>query len=232
MLRWVILAAIPSGLMLSTTTHLTTDIVAIPLLWVLPLGLYLLSFVDRLRRAPRHRQFLTSSRRLIHPDRAAGSPSATGSNNPLFSAPLGLILLFVVAVALHAELFRLRPAASHLTRFYLAMSVGGMIGGFFCAIMAPLLFDWAYEHPILILAAAWLVPQYELVPWLPRCGGPSPGRCRAFAFILSFVDQRRPARAAVRRRQYRRWRSARSWSRCSPWPASAGAGRSSPASPP
>ncbi len=57
------------------------------------------------------------------------------------------------------------PAVGHLTRFYLAMSFGGMLGGLFCAIVAPLLFDWAYEHPLLILAAALLVPQFALVPW-------------------------------------------------------------------
>ena len=62
-------------------------------------------------------------------------------------------------------MFRLRPAVGHLTRFYLAMSVGGMLGGLFCAIVAPLVFDWAYEHPLLILAAAVLVPQIPLVPW-------------------------------------------------------------------
>ena len=55
-----------------------------------------------------------------------------------------------IAVALHGEMFRLRPAVGHLTRFYLAMSFGGMLGGLFCAIVAPLLFDWAYEHPLLI----------------------------------------------------------------------------------
>ena len=59
----------------------------------------------------------------------------------------------------------LRPAVGHLTRFYLAMSFGGMLGGLFCAIVAPLVFDWAYEHPLLILAAAFLVPQIPLVPW-------------------------------------------------------------------
>jgi hypothetical protein len=158
MLHWVILAAIPSGLMLSTTTHLTTDIVAIPLLWVLPLGLYLLSFVIAFAARRGTANFITIVTPLMILI-AGGLAFSKGVNNPLFSATLGLLLLFVVAVALHSELFRLRPAVNHLTRFYLAMSAGGAIGGFFCAIMAPLLFDWAYEHPILILAAALLVPQ-------------------------------------------------------------------------
>ncbi|MBV9884265.1 MAG: fused MFS/spermidine synthase [Sphingomonadaceae bacterium] len=185
MLHWVILATIPSGLMLSTTTHLTTDIVAIPLLWVLPLGLYLLSFVIAFAARRGTANFLTIVTPLLILI-AGGLAFNNGMNNPLFSATAGLLLLFVVAVALHSELFRLRPAVSHLTRFYLAMSVGGALGGFFCAIVAPLLFDWAYEHPILILAAALLVPQYELIPWSPGLKRTLSWTIPAFAFILSF----------------------------------------------
>jgi SAM-dependent methyltransferase len=159
--HWIILAAIPSGLMLSTTTHLTTDIVAIPLLWVVPLGLYLLSFVVAFatRRGPT--EFLTLLAPLILLI-AGGLAFAENSRNPLFAASLGLSLLFVVAVALHGEMYRRRPAPDHLTAFYLAMALGGMIGGFFCAIVAPTLFDWTYEHPILILAAGLMLPQAPL----------------------------------------------------------------------
>jgi SAM-dependent methyltransferase len=164
---WILLAAVPSGLMLSTTTHLTTDIVAIPMLWVLPLGLYLLSFVIAFagRRAPA--DFITVLAPLVILI-AGGLAFHDGTRTPIFSATLGLSLLFAIAVALHSEMFRLRPAVSHLTRFYLAMSFGGMLGGLFCAIVAPLVFDWAYEHPLLILAAGLLVPQFSLLPWPKR----------------------------------------------------------------
>jgi SAM-dependent methyltransferase len=186
MLHWIILAAIPSGLMLSTTTHLTTDIVAIPLLWVLPLGLYLLSFVIAFAARRGIANFITMLSPVVI--LIAGGLAFSGRvNNPLLQALLGLLLLLAIAVALHSEMFRLRPAVSHLTRFYLAMSVGGVIGGFFCAIMAPLLFDWAYEHPTLILAAAVLVPQYELVPWSPALKRTLAWTIPAFAFILSFA---------------------------------------------
>ncbi|HVQ09693.1 MAG TPA: fused MFS/spermidine synthase [Allosphingosinicella sp.] len=163
-LHWIVLAAVPSGLMLSTTTHLTTDIVAVPMLWVLPLGLYLLSFVIAFahRRAPA--DFITMLAPLIILI-AGGLAFNSGTQSPLFSVTLGLLLLLAIAVALHTELFRLRPAVGHLTRFYLVMSIGGMLGGVFCAIVAPFVFDWAYEHPLLILAAAVLVPQTPLVPW-------------------------------------------------------------------
>jgi hypothetical protein len=166
LLHWIALAAVPSGLMLSTTTHLTTDIVAMPMLWALPLGLYLLSFVIAFaaRRAPADLVTLLAPLVILI---AGGLAFTDGTRNPFVSATLGLVLLLAVAVALHTEMFRRRPPVGHLTRFYLAMSFGGMLGGLFVAIVAPLLFDWLYEHPLLILAAAVLVPQFTLVLW-PR----------------------------------------------------------------
>lgn len=165
-LHWIALAAVPSGLMLSTTTHLTTDIVAMPLLWVLPLGLYLLSWVIAFAARRKPAEIITVGAPLVILI-CGGLAFSDGTRNPFVSATMGLLLLFTVAVALHSEMFRLRPAVGHLTRFYLAMSFGGMLGGLFCAVVAPLVFDWAYEHPLLILGAALLVPQYVLVPWPP-----------------------------------------------------------------
>ncbi|MDP9415065.1 MAG: fused MFS/spermidine synthase [Pseudomonadota bacterium] len=157
-LHWIGLAAIPSGLMLSTTTHLTTDIVAMPLLWALPLGLYLLSFVIAFANGRAASAFITQLAPLVILI-AGGLTFAQHSNQPLFSATLGLSLLFVVAVTLHSEMYRLRPGPDRLTGFYLSMSIGGVLGGAFCAIAAPAIFDWAYEHPLLIVAAALLIPQ-------------------------------------------------------------------------
>jgi SAM-dependent methyltransferase len=188
-LHWIVLAAVPSGLMLSTTTHLTTDIVAIPLLWVLPLGLYLLSFVVAFAARRKAADFITMVAPLIILV-AGGLAFSNGTRDPFFSATLGLLLLFTTAVALHAEMFNRRPAVGHLTKFYLSMSFGGMLGGLFCAILAPLLFDWAYEHPLLILAAALLVPQITLVPWPPRLAAVLTVVLPAAALILSFVTER------------------------------------------
>jgi len=186
--HWIALAAVPSGLMLSTTTHLTTDIVAIPMLWVLPLGLYLLSFVFAFaaRRGPA--DFMTVAAPLVILI-AGGLAFSNGTRNPLFSATLGLLLLFAIAVALHSEMFRLRPAVGHLTRFYLAMSFGGMLGGLFCAIVAPLVFDWAYEHPLLILAAALLVPQFPLLPWPRALSKVLSLALPVLAFALSYASE-------------------------------------------
>lgn len=166
-LHWIALAAVPSGLMLSTTTHLTTDIVAVPLLWVVPLGLYLLSFVVAFATRRGVADFVTQIAPVVI--LIAGAISfASGTQRPLFSATLGVSLLFVVAVTLHAEMYRLRPGADRLTGFYLAMSFGGMLGGAFCALLAPLIFEWSYEHPLLILAAALLIPQFHYLDRLKR----------------------------------------------------------------
>ncbi|MDB5697821.1 MAG: hypothetical protein JWN69_625, partial [Alphaproteobacteria bacterium] len=160
---WIALAAVPSGLMLSTTTHLTTDIVAVPLLWVVPLGLYLLSFVVAFAERRGVALFITQIAPLIILI-SGGLAFASGSQHPLFSATLGLSLLFVISVTLHSEMYAVRPAADRLTSFYLAMAFGGALGGIFCALIAPAVFDWAYEHPLLILAAAMLIPQAPLFP--------------------------------------------------------------------
>lgn len=150
---WILLAAIPSGLMLSTSLHLTTDIVAMPLLWVVPLGLYLLSFSVAFAANRTLADMLTRLAPFSLLFAACGVFAET-TRWPFTFAFASLANLFIVSVALHSMMYVRRPAPEHLTRFYLAMSVGGVIGGLFCALAAPLLFDWTYEHPILLAAAA------------------------------------------------------------------------------
>jgi spermidine synthase len=153
---WILLAAVPSGLMLSTSLHLTTDIVAMPLLWVLPLGLYLLSFSIAFGES----RVLPDFFKRIAPIILLMSACAAfidSTSHPFIIAFVILFSLFVVSTVLHSEMFARRPHPEHLTRFYLAMSIGGVVGGLFCALLAPLIFDWTYEHPILIAVAAYLV---------------------------------------------------------------------------
>ncbi|MGB3166285.1 MAG: fused MFS/spermidine synthase [Alteraurantiacibacter sp.] len=160
-LLWLALSAVPSGLMLSTTTFLTTDIMAMPLLWVIPLGLYLLSF-----------SIAFAEKRVIAGVFVVAAPLVllvggtlamfAAGRADLLAAVASVAMLFIVAVALHSRLYEKRPPASELTRFYLVMSAGGALGGLFTALIAPVLFDWTWEHPLLILAAAALVP---LAPW-------------------------------------------------------------------
>ncbi len=157
MAYWSLLAAIPSGLIMSTTLHLTTDIVAMPMLWVMPLGLYLLSF--SLAFAERRRAAVDVTRIAPVTLLICACGVATDSvPYPLAVLIAALLGLFAISVALHARLFDDRPAPDQLTRFYLIMSIGGALGGLFSALVAPMLFDWTYEHPLLLLAAAALLP--------------------------------------------------------------------------
>ena len=158
---WIALAAVPSGLMLSTTSHLTTDLMAMPLIWVIPLGLYLLSFTVAFADNRLLADILSRSAAFVLLIGGASIFMLWGTA-VITGLGVSVALLFVLAVALHAEMYRTRPDASQLTEFYLMMSVGGVIGGFFCAIVAPLLFNWTWEHPILLLAAALLLPQLRL----------------------------------------------------------------------
>lgn len=161
---WISLSAIPSGLMLSTTTHLTTDIFAMPLLWVIPLGLYLLSFVVAFSDG-REAAWAVS---LFAPAvvlACGGLSMISHSSGSLTLGFASMILLFSIATTLHAKLYEARPDASRLTGFYLAMSIGGALGGAFTAILAPVLFDWVWEHPLLILAAAVLMPLPPQLNW-------------------------------------------------------------------
>ena len=185
---WLALAAVPSGLMLSTTTHLTTDLFAMPLLWVIPLGLYLLSFVFAFsdhRGATRILTLLTWPALFTAGTLAMVSQGSTG----LVPVIAAVALLFLVCVALHGRLYDLRPDPAHLTLFYLIMSVGGVLGGLFTALIAPLAFDWAWEHPILVLAAALLVPPSERFDWrrLPGFEPSSLGLIRIAALGLALV---------------------------------------------
>ncbi|WP_309621561.1 fused MFS/spermidine synthase [Novosphingobium sp.] len=167
--HWIVLAAAPSGLMLATTTHLTTDVFAMPLLWVMPLGLYLLSFVIAFadRRGPAR---LVSA--LAWLGILTVGPMAAVSYGWMGIVPLicSVVLLFLLCTALHARLYELRPAPELLTAFYLAMSAGGALGGLFTALIAPLTFDWVWEYPLLVLAAAVLLPRGLLPDWRNAAG--------------------------------------------------------------
>jgi len=168
-LLWLALAAVPSGLMLSATTHLTTDIVAMPLLWVIPLGLYLLSFAFAFNA----RSALGHTLARVAPVivlLAGGMAMVSQGAESLSTGFATVLMLFVVAVALHRRLYDDRPSPARLTYFYLIMSAGGALGGLFTALLAPVLFDWVWEHPILVLAAAALLSNRPLIAWMDRLG--------------------------------------------------------------
>jgi len=151
--RWGVLAFIPSSLMLGVTTFVTTDIAAVPLFWVLPLMIYLLTFV------------LVFAKRVILPPALAVRALPLCALvlvtvivfathlPPVAQSPVHLLTFFFAAMVCHGELARTRPSSGRLTDFYLSMSVGGLAGGLFNAVVAPLAFTSVLEYPLAIVAA-------------------------------------------------------------------------------
>ena len=155
--RWVLLALVPSSLMLGVTTYLTTDVAPMPLLWVAPLAVYLLTFVIAFGR--RGRIPGQGMRRLLPilmlPLILTMAFKAIG---PLWVlALLHVVTFFVISMVCHGELARSRPAPERLTEFFLWVAVGGVLGGIFNALLAPLVFIHPIEYP-LVLVAACLIP--------------------------------------------------------------------------
>ncbi|MCA1555758.1 MAG: hypothetical protein LC747_03610, partial [Acidobacteria bacterium] len=159
-LRWVALAFVPSSLMLGVTTYFSTDIASLPLLWVVPLSLYLLTLVFAFAR---RRQFLkprTLARILPGIALIFALVYLSGATQPTWLLILShLILFFFAALACHGQLAEDRPAVRHLTEFYLLMSVGGVLGGIFNALLAPALFNTTLEYPLAIILACLLLPR-------------------------------------------------------------------------
>ena len=156
--RWIFLAAVPSGLLIAVTAHISTDVAAAPLLWVLPLSLYLLTWVLVFQSRPllSHKLML-----LAQPLAIAGTVvllAFGGEHNLLLTLGGHLLYFFIIAMACHGELARTRPAAKYLTGFYVALSFGGMVGGLFAGLIAPFTFSWVAEYPILLALAALCRP--------------------------------------------------------------------------
>jgi len=157
-LAWVGLAAVPAGLLVAVTAHISTDIGAVPLLWVVPLALYLATFVIVFQARPiipHHLVLVAHPFFLVALVATLVLPAA---GDILVQIAINLVAFFVLALTSHGELAKRRPPAEHLTAFYLWMSAGGMIGGLFSALVAPLIFNWIAEYPLLIVLAALCRP--------------------------------------------------------------------------
>jgi len=159
--RWVALSFVPSSLMLAVTSYLSTDIAAVPLLWILPLALYLLTFV------------------LAFSSKAAAARAFARRGVPLLVVPLVLfmttrayipllvivplhLLAFVfVALLCHGQLAHDRPAPGRLTEFYFWISCGGMLGGTFNTLVAPTIFTGISEYPLVLALACLALPPIE-----------------------------------------------------------------------
>lgn len=161
--RWVALAFVPSSLLLGVTTHITTDIAAMPLLWAVPLALYLITFIIAFSPQANIPRALLLKAEALSLVILAAMMWFDGSNAA--GLVISLVAFFVIALARHAELVAIKPDAEKLTEFYLWMSAGGALGGIFNAIMAPELFDRITEYPLTLVAAGFtrvlLVPASE-----------------------------------------------------------------------
>jgi len=155
---WFILPMLGSVMLLATTNFLTQDVAPIPLLWVLPLCVYLLSFVFTFhgtwyRRAVFHPLFaLTALLAVLALFRGAGM-------RIIWQIGIFLVFLFAACMVCHGELARTKPSARYLTSFYLLLSAGGAAGGIFVAIIAPSIFPtfWEYQLGLWAIAALLLV---------------------------------------------------------------------------
>jgi SAM-dependent methyltransferase len=157
---WLLLAACPSILLLAITNHLTQNIAPVPFLWIVPLVLYLLSFILCFEQRSLYRRALflpLAAVALVGMDVLLADVHAGPDLTVRLLAPLFVLGLFVCCMACHGELARSRPAPDRLTAFYLAVSAGGVLGGVLVAVVAPRVFDDFHELPLaFVLSAACL----------------------------------------------------------------------------
>jgi SAM-dependent methyltransferase len=169
-LVWLVAALVPAGLLSATTNFLQTDLMAAPLIWIGPLGMYLASFVAAFSVRGRHivraciwLAPVAAAALWVPYIRSTGWPASA-----LLVVELGVF--FVFATAIHGRLADSRPHASQLTRFYLVVTAGGALGTAFVALVAPQVFSTIYEYPLLIVAglAVLIVLPSNDVPLMKR----------------------------------------------------------------
>lgn len=166
--RWVLLAAIPTSLMLGVTTYISVDLSPFPLVWTIPLALYLLSFILVYSKWPT--TWLGTPHQVV----LFLQPLFLLALTMLIMTPTIALLLpmlvcflgfFFTALMCHGELARDRPTAEHLTEYFLLMSFGGMLGGVLNGIIAPILFVGVLEFPLAIIIAGFLRPTQRDLGW-------------------------------------------------------------------
>jgi hypothetical protein len=168
-LTWIGLAFVPSALLLAVTQYLTTDVAAVPLLWVLPLALFLLTFVLTFQQRPlldhlmmRQAAAILCPVMLLVVTCSIALPLA-------IALPLHIVTFFVAAMTCHGELVRRRPGVDRLTSFYFAMSLGGVLGGVFAALVAPNIFSTVAEYPLLLAASAAIAVGFPIDKTARKC---------------------------------------------------------------
>lgn len=157
-LRWLALSFVPSSLMLGVTTYITSDVASVPLLWVIPLALYLLTFVLAFSR----KQFASPAslrRSVMVAALVVTLILASGATEPAWALILAnLGFFFVAAFMCHGQLANDRPPVAHLAEYYLWIAAGGALGSVFNVLIAPILFTSVLEYPLAVVLACMLLP--------------------------------------------------------------------------
>ncbi len=158
-IKWLILSFIPSSLLIGTTNFISTDIASVPLLWIIPLALYLISFIIVFSKYNNtfHKWMVTLQPWIVTPFLIYFFSNEKLADYTLELA-LHLLVFFISIMICHGELALKRPNASYLTHYYLIMSFGGMLGGIFNNFIVPFIFNDLYEYPLMIIAALLLNP--------------------------------------------------------------------------
>ncbi len=168
---WVLLPALASALLLAATNHVSQDVAVVPFMWVIPLSLYLLSFIICFE----HERWYASWAWAL-PALGVLFIAALGKKLGLITEPMpnynftlgwSFAAVFLACMVCHGELARLKPASSRLTEFYLLMSLGGALGGLFVSLVAPQIFDTYLEWPLCLLAC-FIVAWLALLGWVWR----------------------------------------------------------------
>ena len=158
-ISWIGLAFVPSGLLVAYTSYLATDIASAPFIWVIPLATFLATFVFIFRDTPIiPRHWLLRSQPLIIAFLLLDI-AAPGILPGWFATLLGFFAFFVTTMVAHTVLYEKRPGSENLTEFYMWMSLGGVLGGVFAAIITPQIFNTIFEFPLLLLAGMLCRPR-------------------------------------------------------------------------
>lgn len=207
---WLVLAALGSGTLLAATNQMTHEIAGVPFLWVLPLCLYLLTFIICFHRESSY------NRRWAVPLLLCTGPIATklldeGPALAMHWQVLGyLLLLFAVCICCHGEMVRMKPAPDRLTFFYICVAAGGALGGILVGIIAPLVFSWYWEFHVLLFSSCcavflrWFVTR-DRTRWFKRrvvAWGPLALHLTLLFVLLVLLGIERTQRALDMRRNF------------------------------
>ena len=151
-LRWVVLALVPSAMMLAVTTRITTDVAAVPLFWVLPLVAYLATYINAFARKPllKYERLLP----ILFPALMVAAWMSLAGPGSQLRAGVEIIMFLICGIVLHGELAADRPSTEYLTEYYFWMSLGGCLGGTLVGIIAPAVFPSYVEFPLIFVLAA------------------------------------------------------------------------------